>query len=86
MGTAIEPILGFHAVTDDSAPAMGARHCQRVDRAFEAIEGVGLTLHDHVEGLVVAVAADFAFTHIVLLEIPFVAAPTPLLGERRAEA
>jgi hypothetical protein len=50
----------FDTVTDDSAIAVGANRRQRVDCAFEAIEGVTLSTHNDFKRLVVFVFANFA--------------------------
>src|SRR5688572_21642094 len=51
------------AVADDAAAAVRAGRRQRVDGAFEAVEGVGAIAHHHLEGLVVIVAAGVAAGH-----------------------
>src|SRR5688572_26939687 len=56
------PVL-LQAVPDDPGAAVRAGGCQRLDRAFEAVEGVGLPGHHHLEGLVVIVTAAFASRH-----------------------
>src|SRR6185436_328968 len=60
---AVERAAGLHAVPDDPAIAMLARRSEKVDRALEAVEGVALPVQDHVEGLVVLVAAALAPRH-----------------------
>jgi hypothetical protein len=57
----------FDTVADDAAIAMRANRRQRVDCAFEAIEGVTLSAHNDFKGLVVFVFADFAHRHTQLL-------------------
>jgi hypothetical protein len=47
----------FQPVADDADAAVLARRRQRVDRAFETVEGVGGAVHAHLERLVVIVAA-----------------------------
>jgi hypothetical protein len=54
----------FYAVADDTAVTMRANRRQRVDCAFEAVEGVTLSAHDYVKRLVIFVPADFACRHI----------------------
>ena len=56
----IESIGRFHPVTDNPATTVGTGWCQRMDRAFEAVEHVCLTTHSHFETFVVGVAADLA--------------------------
>ena len=57
----------FDTVADDAAIAVRANRCQRVDCAFEAIEGVTLSAHNDFKRLVVFVLADFARRHTQLL-------------------
>jgi hypothetical protein len=57
----------FDTVTDDSAVAVRANRRQRVDCAFEAIEGVTLSAHNDFKRLVVFVLANFACRHTQLL-------------------
>jgi hypothetical protein len=54
----------LHAVPYDSATAMRTRRCQCLDRAFKTIEGVGMPVHNHVEGLGILVAAGFTSRHM----------------------
>lgn len=63
MNAAEDLSVGFHTVPDDSAVAVRAHWCQRVDRALEAIEDVMLAGNDHFKRLVVFIFADFAFSH-----------------------
>jgi hypothetical protein len=51
------------AVPDNASAAMRARRGQRLDRAFEAVKGVGLTAVNYLKGLVVIVPAGFADCH-----------------------
>jgi hypothetical protein len=60
----VESVADLHAMADDLAPAMFASRGQSVDRTLEAIEGVRATAHDHLEGFVVVIAADFALRHL----------------------
>jgi two-component system nitrogen regulation sensor histidine kinase NtrY len=61
---AVEGPVLLHAVADDPALAVGARRGERVDRAFERVEGAGLAIPGgDGEGLVVVVAADGAHCH-----------------------
>lgn len=48
----------FHAVTYDSATAMGTGGRQRMDRALETIEHVSFATHLHLKAFVISVAAD----------------------------
>ncbi|HEX6573452.1 MAG TPA: hypothetical protein VF042_00655 [Gemmatimonadaceae bacterium] len=45
---------------------MTARRGERVNGAFERIEGVRVAIHRHGEGLVVIVAANLALRHFNL--------------------
>src|SRR3954463_9701982 len=53
----------FESVTDDADAAVLAGGRQRVDRAFEAVEGVGGAVHAHLKRLVVIVSARLASGH-----------------------
>ena len=57
------PAASFHAVTDDFAAAMIAFRRDHLDRAFETIEDMGLTLRCYLKGFVVIVSAVFTFSH-----------------------
>src|SRR3977135_140774 len=50
----------FEPVTDDMNAAIVAGRSQRMDRAFEAVEGVGRAVHAHLKRLVVVISAGFA--------------------------
>jgi len=50
-------------VADDADAAIVAFRRQRMDRAFEAVEGMGGTVHAHLERLVVVVSAGFTSGH-----------------------
>ena len=63
MDAAEDLSVRFDTVTDDSAVAVQANRRQRVDCAFEAIEGVTLSAHNDFKRLVVFVLADFACMH-----------------------
>ena len=54
----------FDAMTNYPAVAVGANWRQRVDRAFEAIEGMTLAGNDHFKSLVIFILANFACSHI----------------------
>jgi hypothetical protein len=60
---AIDFAIMLGTVTNNSAAAMGARGCHRVDRTFEAVEGQRPTGLCDLEGLIVVVAAHVAFRH-----------------------
>ena len=57
----------FDTVADDVAIAVRTNRRQRVDCAFEAIEGVTLSAHNDFKRLVVFVLANFAHRHTQLL-------------------
>jgi hypothetical protein len=63
MGAAVDRVAGLNAVADDTAIAMSAFGRERVDRAFEAVECVGVALDDDVERFVVIVSANLAACH-----------------------
>src|ERR1700754_3385289 len=71
MLAAEEGAVLFEAVTDDADAAVLAGWRQRVDRAFEAVEGVGGAVHAHLKRLVVLVSARFASGHGNLPLAPF---------------
>jgi len=66
MNAAEDFSVGFHTVPNDSTIAMRADWCQRVDRAFEAIECVMLSSYDHLKRLVIFILANFACRHTKL--------------------
>ncbi len=53
----------LNSVSDHTAITMRTHRCQRVNRAFEAVEGVMLPLDHHVERFVIFVFANFAYSH-----------------------
>jgi hypothetical protein len=55
--------IGFDAMSDDPAVAVRANRCQRMDRAFEAIEGVMLAGNDYFKRLVIFIFTNFACSH-----------------------
>jgi hypothetical protein len=55
--------IRFNAVSDDPAIAMRANWRERVDRAFEAVEGVVLPANDDFKRLVIFIFANFAGSH-----------------------
>jgi hypothetical protein len=59
----------FDAVADYPAIAVRANRGQRVDCAFEAIEGVTLPAHNDFKRLVILVLANFARRHTELLRV-----------------
>jgi hypothetical protein len=63
MVAAEERAFLFEAVTEDMNAAIVAGWSQRMDRALEAVEGVGGAVHGHRECLVVVVSAGFASSH-----------------------
>src|SRR5438105_15826624 len=61
---AIRLSVRFETVTQDAAIAMRAARRERLDRAFEAVEGMRrAAAHRDRNGLVVLVSADFAALH-----------------------
>jgi hypothetical protein len=63
MGATIEGALCLYPVANDLAPAMLAHRGQFVNRALEAVERVGVTGSDHLEGQVVVISANFTSSH-----------------------
>ncbi len=53
----------LHAVPNNPTVAMRANRRERMDRAFETIEGVMLAGHNHFERLVILIFANFACSH-----------------------
>jgi hypothetical protein len=64
MDAAKDLSINFHAVADYPALAVRANRGERMDCAFEAIEGVVLACNDHLKRLVIIIFANFAFSHI----------------------
>jgi hypothetical protein len=67
MGAAEERAFGLHPVAYDFATAVFTGRGKPVDGAFEAVEGIGVSGGDDLEGEVVVVAADLALSHGDLL-------------------
>jgi hypothetical protein len=61
--TAIKRPVLFETMTDYSNAAGRAGGCERMNCAFETVKGVGATIHDHLNGLVVVIATSFASRH-----------------------
>ena len=55
------PAALVQAVTDEAHAAMRAGGRELMDRAFEAVERIGLALRHNLKGLVVVVTARVAF-------------------------
>src|SRR5688572_6543403 len=53
----------LNSMTNDGAPAMGARRCEELDGALKAVEIVGLAIHHDLEGFVVVITACFTLGH-----------------------
>src|SRR5688572_21108360 len=77
---AIERAVRFDAVSDDAAAAVIAHRSEPVDRAFEAVEYVGLARGHHLERQIVVIPADFARRHI---DLPAVAGPSARPDNKR---
>ena len=67
MRPAVEAVGCLNAVADDPAAALLAGRRQRMDRALEAVKDVSSVAAQQLEGLVVVVAAHFAFAITNLL-------------------
>src|SRR5262249_53694903 len=63
MLAAKEGAVLFESVADDADAAVLAGRRQRMDRALEAVEGVGGTVHAHLKRLVVVVSTGFTSGH-----------------------
>jgi hypothetical protein len=87
MCTAEKLPVGFHSVTHDLAVAMAALGRQRVNRTFEAVEGMATAIgHQYLERLVVPVAANFTdIVHPALLGLGNCSAPAVDVSVRRRE-
>jgi hypothetical protein len=64
VNAAIDGIVFFDAMPNDSTAAMLANWRECVNCAFEAVERVRASIHHHVERLVVFVTAGFASGHL----------------------
>jgi hypothetical protein len=67
MCATVKSSLRFDAMADDFASAVLADRRELMDGAFEAVECMGVSGRDHLEGKIVVVAADFAPSHSGLL-------------------
>jgi hypothetical protein len=67
VGTAEECSLGLDPVPYDLAAAVLAHRSEPVNGTFEAVESMGITGGNHLEGQVIVVAADFTSSHRNLL-------------------
>jgi hypothetical protein len=63
MCTTEKPSANFSSVTYHFAATVFTGRCQRLDRAFKAVERVSRTRRDNFETLVVLVAANLALRH-----------------------
>src|SRR5690606_16082259 len=63
MGATIDGSTLFQTVANDRHVALGAFRSGRSYCAFKTVEGVGFAGHDHLEGLVVLIAARIASCH-----------------------
>jgi hypothetical protein len=64
MITAVKRAVLFESVSDYANPACRACRRKCVNCAFEAIEGVGAAIFQHLKRLIVVVAARFTFSHL----------------------
>src|SRR5690349_21499825 len=89
MGAAEHLAAVLNAVAEDPAAAMRTPGRQRAGGAFETVERVFLPGHDHVEALVVVVAADFTLCHFELqfgLTKPECSPPSEMTERRKTTA
>jgi hypothetical protein len=63
VSAAVESPLGLDPVANDLALTVLAHRGEFVYRALEAVERMGVSGSDHLEGQVVVVAADFTSSH-----------------------
>src|SRR4029453_12411898 len=63
VGTTVEAAAHLGPVADDGAATVLAPGRQARNGALEAVEGVAVARHDHLERLVVVVPADLALGH-----------------------
>jgi len=63
MGAAKISRVGFHAVTDDFAAAIGANRREPVNRAFKTIKNVTVSRRYYLKSQIIIVAANFALCH-----------------------
>ena len=69
MLAAEEPAAVFQPVAHDMCAAMRAGRRQGSDRTFEAVEKMGLPLHDYLKGLVIVISARLANRHGVTFQL-----------------
>ena len=55
--------LRFRTMADNTAVAVRANRCQRVDRTLETVENVTFSAHDNLKRFVIIVLANFASSH-----------------------
>jgi hypothetical protein len=67
MVAAIVSAVFFEAVSDDAAPAMPAGGSKFVDRTFETIKRMSMSVDDDLKRLIVVVSAVLACSHLLLL-------------------
>jgi hypothetical protein len=63
MGAAEKTIANLHSMPDYSALAVLTNRCNRLDRTFEAVEGVPRAGCYQLKTLVILIATDFARCH-----------------------
>ena len=79
MLAAEEPAAVFQPVAHDMCAAMRAGRRQGSDRTFEAVEKMGLPLHDYLKGLVIVVSARLANRHNVTSQLVWALSVVELL-------
>src|SRR5262249_10822830 len=62
-GTAEKPAADLYSVSDHFAAAVLTNRSDRMDRTFEAIEGVASASRDDLKSLVIIISADFTTRH-----------------------
>src|SRR5262245_43924004 len=63
---AVVELATLDAVADDAGAAVVADRREQLDRTLEAVEDVRFAAHDHLERLLVVVAADLAGLAVAL--------------------
>src|SRR5262249_713866 len=63
MSTTKNRVVLFYSMADKMGARMRASRCKSLDCTFEAVEGVILTVHYHLERFIVVVATSFAYWH-----------------------
>jgi hypothetical protein len=71
MFTAIKFALVLQAMANNAAAAVFTHWRQGMNRAFEAVVGVGFASYRHLKCLIVVIPARFALSHVHAPDSPF---------------